>query len=236
MVRVLITRPEPGATRTLKALDVRGINATCLPLTEILPLEFETPTGNFDAIIITSQNAISHGAALLRQFMALPVFVVGRRTADSLEGHTIAAWAETADALLPQINTTAPKRLLYICGQTRRPELEWGLKAAGNYVEAVEVYEAKPIESAPEALRRFFQIAQSTIVLLHAPSAVHALVSAINPRDIPETTQFLCLSAAIAAQLPPEWSNHIAIAERPDEASMLNQLDKLLAQDHMAKA
>jgi uroporphyrinogen-III synthase len=236
VTRVLITRPEPGATRTLNALLAKGMDAKAIPLTEIRSLAFDKPSADFDALIITSQNAIVYGASVLSNFFGTPVFVVGKRTAGTLQGHTIAAWAETAEELLAKIKSQTPKRVLYICGQTRRPELETGLKSTGISVKAVEVYSANPVGSARVKLENFFQGSKSAIVLFHAPSAAQAFLNAADTQNMPETTRFLCLSTAIAAELPAEWQNQIAIAEHPDEAAMLDQLDKMLAQDHMPKA
>jgi uroporphyrinogen-III synthase len=236
VTRVLITRPEPGATRTLNALLAKGMEAKAIPLTEIRPLAFDKPSADFDALIITSQNAIVHGASVLSNFFGTPVFVVGKRTASTLQGHHIAACAETAEELLTKIQGQMPKRVLYICGQSRRPELEAGLKSKKISVKAVEVYSANPIGSAGIKLENFFQGSKSGIVLFHAPSAAQAFLNAIDARNVPETTRYLCLSTAIAAELPAEWQIKIAIAEHPDEAAMLDQLDKMLAQDHMPKA
>ncbi len=236
MARVLVTRPEPGATHTLNAILNRGIEATAIPLTEIQPLAFDVPVSDFDAFIITSQNAVRYGAELLALYVAKPVFVVGKRSAETFKGHKIAAWAETALDLLPAIISQTPKNLLYICGKTRRPDLEIGLKAAGIHVKAVEVYRAKPAENTTQKLEAFFASTQNAIVLLHAPSAAELFVSALKGQKIPETARFLCMSAAIAVQLPSLWQNRVSFADKPDEAAMINQLDKMLARDHMPKA
>jgi uroporphyrinogen-III synthase len=229
MTRVLITRPEPGATRTLNALLAKGIKANAVPLTEIRALSFDIPTGEFDALIVTSQNAVVFGNSILTYYDDKPVFTVGKRTAESLQNHPVSSWAETAEALLPKILTQAPKRLLYICGQTRRPELELGVKAAGIQIEAVEIYSAVPTENASERLERFFKRTKNSMVLFHAPSAADAFVSAINLHSLSDTTRFLCLSAAIATHLPAEWQYRVSIADRPDENAMFDQLDKMLA-------
>ncbi|MGL4406738.1 MAG: uroporphyrinogen-III synthase, partial [Notoacmeibacter sp.] len=117
---VLVTRPEPGATRTVSALLERGIHAMAVCLTQILPLPTEVPGIGFDALIVTSQNGVRHGAALLKKYQSLPVFVVGKRTSDILKenGHHEVHWAENAQSLLALIFGAAPEHLLYICGQT----------------------------------------------------------------------------------------------------------------------
>jgi uroporphyrinogen-III synthase len=230
MPRVLITRPEPGATRTVRRLAARGIDAVAIPVTGILPLAHQIPDANFDALIITSHNAMVHGAELLTLHQSKPAFVVGERTAELLRNqgfrHVIAA--QTAQDLLPLIIARPPNRALYLCGQIRKPELEAGLAAAGITTTAVEVYMAKPENNAPAMLVSFFQHAPDSIVLCYAPSAAAAFVAAVQHQDLPPDTRFLCMSATIAAQLPAQWQKNTSIAMNPDDAAMSDQLHKML--------
>jgi uroporphyrinogen-III synthase len=236
--RVLVTRPEPGATKTRDALQERNINAAAIPLYEILPLTFEAPALDFDGIIITSQNAIIHGEAILCQNKLKPAFVVGNRTAQTLRdlGHTINAWAETVADLLPLIVAEAPKHLCYICGTTRRPELELGLHAENINVLTIETYQASRAENASAKLSTFFATNQNAIVLIYAPSAADAFNSAMRDQTLPKATQFLCMSPPVAALISARWQNLVTVADHPDEASMIKGVDKLLAQNPMRRA
>ena len=243
MVRVLVTRPEPGASRTLNALIARGVDAVSIPLTEIRPLAFEAPSFEFDALIITSQNAIIHGAPVLNAFKHLPIFAVGSRTAETLrhQGHHIFAWAETAQDLLPMIVAQRPKHALYICVQTRRPELEAGLKSSSIAVFALETYHSVLSMGTGNKLAAFFNGSTEPLILFHAPSAVDALIMAMEHQNLPTLnlptkTQFLCMSQAILSQLPEHWQSHARISARPDEAAMIDMLDKMLAQSHLPQA
>ena len=238
MVRVLVMRPEPGASRTLNALIARGIEAVSIPLTEIEPLAFDTPHIEFDALIITSQNAILYGASVLNTLKHVPVFAVGNRTADMLrnQGHHIHARAETAQDLLPMIVAQRPKHVVYICGQTRRPELEAGLKSNSIPVLALETYRSKPSANIGLKLAAFFNSSTEPVILCHAPSAVDAFMAAMEHQTLPASAQFLCMSQAILSQLPEHWQSQSRISERPDDTAMMDMLDKMLAQNHMPKA
>ena len=243
MTRVLVTRPEPGASRTLNALIARGIDAVSIPLTEIKPLAFEIPNRDFDALIITSQNAIVHGTSALNMLKHIPVFVVGNRTAETLrrQGHHIHAWAETAQDLLPMIVAQRPKHALYICGQTRRPELEAALESSSIPVTALEAYRSTPSANVGPKLAAFFNSSAEPLILCHAPSAVDALIMAMEHQNLPTLnlptkTQFLCMSQAILSQLPEHWQSHARISQRPDDAAMIDMLDKMLAQSHLPQA
>src|SRR3954452_2213574 len=83
-MRLLVTRPEPDATRTAQTLRGRGHEVLLAPLlsTQTVDAEFAGPYG---AILMTSANAAraiaAHGRA--RELRALPAYVVGNRTADA---------------------------------------------------------------------------------------------------------------------------------------------------------
>ena len=60
--RVLVTRPEPGATMTARKLELMGFRPVKLPLQEIRPLAVPrgaVPEG-IAAVAVTSANAIRH--------------------------------------------------------------------------------------------------------------------------------------------------------------------------------
>lgn len=230
MTRILVTRPEPGAKRTLDALAKLGLKADLISFSEIRPLIPKIPVDDFDALIVTSQNAIVHGDHFRRLFLNKPVFVVGERTAEQLQilGHQNVTWAENAQLLLEQLIKFAPKHSLYLCGKTRKPDLEAGLAKASLSFHSVEVYEAVPLADAATKLQSFVTNPSAAVVLFHAPSAVDEFVFALKNRPMPKEFQFLCMSAAIAAQLPVTWPNRKTIANQANETSMLHQLHKLL--------
>ncbi|MDQ2632708.1 MAG: uroporphyrinogen-III synthase, partial [Pseudomonadota bacterium] len=82
--RVLVTRPEPGASQTARRLDALGFRPLKLPLHEIRPLPAVSGAvpDAITAVAATSANAIRHApAALLDRLSKLPCFAVGEATA-----------------------------------------------------------------------------------------------------------------------------------------------------------
>lgn len=230
MTRVLVTRPEPGATRTLDTLLQLGFDAVSISFSEILPLNAKMPGGDFDALIITSQNAIVHADDLRHRFLAKQVYAVGERTAEQLQllGHQNVVWSENAQMLVGKLIKAAPKRSLYLCGKTRKPDLEAGLAGVNLPFVSLEVYETVHLAGAAAKLEPLVTDPLATVVMFHAQSAVDGFAMAMKHRPLPKEFQFLCMSAAIAAQLPVTWPHLITIAEQPNEASMLHLLHKLL--------
>lgn len=235
---VLVTRPEPGSGRTVQALRARGIKSAAIPLTIIQPLDVAETAGDFDAVVITSQNAILNGAGLLSSQLYRPVFAVGQSTAKALDefGFKDIVFALTADELAPLIINSGSKRLLYICGQTRRPELEIELSTANIQVTPIEAYASVRNESAKPQLADFFSKNKNSIVLFQAPSAAEVFHSFMPAHFSPEYIRVLCMSSVIAAHLPEKWHDHCVVSNKPDQAAMLDELDKMLASNPKAKA
>ena len=153
--RILMTRPEPGASRTAKRLLALGYEPVIFPLTTIVPLAFEMPIGAFDALVVTSAQALRSGD--FARYRGLPVFAVGDTTASAasstgFEHITIAGGDVSSIIELVKSVLTPGARLLYVCGKVRRPDLELELSAAGFALDAVETYDAKPIFYDEEAI------------------------------------------------------------------------------------
>ncbi|MCU0830034.1 MAG: uroporphyrinogen-III synthase [Rhizobiaceae bacterium] len=227
---VIVTRPEPGASRTMAALAQRGLDALCLPLTLIKPCDgVAAPSGDFDGVVFTSQNAVRHGAHVAAK-ASYRAFCVGERTAGAARarGFHVDAAAENARSLLPLIIAAAPRRLLYVTGAPRRPDIEHGLARAAIGLDVLEVYRAIPVEGAAERIAAAAGgesgCHNRAILLLHAPSAADLLAPVASDLAAAHPV-LLCLSDAVAAALDPGLSALAGVADRPDEAALLALLD-----------
>lgn len=134
MRRVLVTRPEPGASATARALRSAGFDPVVLPLTEIRPLPIpETFFPVVDAVALTSANAIRHAPdRLLAEIRTVPVHAVGATSARAAREAGFAdVTAGPGDAVglaSAMSQTLAPgSTVLYLCGKVRKPEFEQGL-------------------------------------------------------------------------------------------------------------
>ena len=73
MRRVIVLRPEPGASETVARARRLGLDAAAIPLFEIEPLEWTAPDPEaFDGLLLTSANAVRHGGEKLQALRALP--------------------------------------------------------------------------------------------------------------------------------------------------------------------
>ena len=227
--RVLVTRPQPGAEATARALRTAGFEPVILSLSEIQALDVpEMDLRDFDAVAATSANALLHAPeALLDQVTGLPLFAVGESTAAAASdaGFVIVLSgpgdaAGLTDAILAQL--PGGSRLLYLCGRVRRPELEARLSAAGIATVAVETYDTRGATDVAERLGQAAAGGPLHAVMLHSAGAAEAL--ARLPGAAPAGALHACISARTAAALRGVEPHLIIVAVEPTETAMIDAL------------
>ena len=236
-MRVLVTRPERAAARTLERLRALGHDPVAFPVTaaeqrpQPVREALEKPHG---AILVTSAETVrilrSLGDTISRH-LGETVFAVGEATATVLRetGFSDIRIAEGTGASMmrlfgeefAQLSATSP--LLYLAGYPRSPALEAGLVTLGVPVNVVEAYRMHPLPLASAAVEA---------VLCHRP--VHAVLfySRETARQFFKVTTgdalgallgvpLLCLSANVSEAIPESLHSNIRVAAGPDEESLL---------------
>jgi uroporphyrinogen-III synthase len=230
MRTVLVTRPEPGATRTAERLRALGFTPLLLPLTKIVPLDIKPPGGPFDAVAITSANALRHTPEIfLATLLDLPCFVVGEATgaiARSMGFRLVVAGDEGGASLAWKINVSLPAgaRILYLTGRVRSPELEQTVERARHQIIPVECYDTVLTGYSADYLRDLFCGNPVDACVIYSRQGAEAFNELIRMRMIShlfEKTQFFCLSRSIAHVLSGNKNSAIRIAATPDETALL---------------
>src|SRR5581483_11803381 len=147
-MRLLVTRPEPDAQHTARLLRERGHEVMIAPMLRIESQAAEFGAGPWDALVVTSANSARALARhpRLADIKSLPVFVVGRHTADTTRGagFTDVASAEGNGADLARLLVArfggGAKRLLYIAGEDRAVDIAGDLAAQRIMVKTIVIY------------------------------------------------------------------------------------------------
>jgi uroporphyrinogen-III synthase len=223
--RILITRPEPGASRTAGRLRNAGYEPVVLPLTRIERLAFEIPEGPFDAVVLTSAQALA--GVDVTPFASIPIVAVGDMTANAAREAGIAR-IETASGSAESVANLARStfrphsRLLYLCGKVRRPELESLLDQAGFFVTAVETYNAAPIDHGFGNLPAIVDGKPfDAVILMSAVTAELFGNYAAKPQF--RDALLVCFSQRIAA-VASLHGNRIAVTDEATEGSLMSLL------------
>jgi uroporphyrinogen-III synthase len=232
-MRLLVTRPEPDATRTAESLRARGHEVLVSPLLATLSIAAEF-SGPYDAVLMTSANAARALAThpRVQELARLPCFTVGHRTADAARAAGLKE-AVSADGALPDlVELVAGKfsrsaRLLYLAGEDRAGDLAGDLARRDIAVETVVIYQALAAEKIPahvtEALKHggldgaLHYSRRSAATLLRLAGGSDVL------KELLKLTQY-CLSDDVAAMLREAGAQRVAVAPRPDEAALFGLL------------
>jgi len=234
MVRVLVTRPEPGAARTMQRLQDMGFQPILLPLTETvaLPIGAEAAPMDAAAVAITSANAVRHAPKeLIAALAGLPCHAVGNRTEEAARKAGFLSVGEgpgdataLADAIVAGYSAGT---IAYLAGRVRFPAFEQRLTAAGVRVRAIETYDTLALDYSDADLLARLSGRPVEAVLLYSASAAVATETLIRRpalRDLFEKTTFFALSGRIAAACESIAGSRIEIAPEPQEEALLELL------------
>ncbi|HYX46146.1 MAG TPA: uroporphyrinogen-III synthase [Sphingomicrobium sp.] len=208
MRRILVLRPEPGATATVNRARERGLDAIAVPLFQIEPVAWDAPdAASFDALLLTSANAVRFGGDDLGKLRGLPAYAVGEVTAIVARqaGFDIAATGESGvDRLLDSVEPDL--RLLHLCGEDRRDPAE-----ARQQIANIVVYRAKEIEG-PD-----LGAAKGAVALIHSPRAGHRFAELVDDRG---SIAIAAISDAAAKAVGGGWKR-VETAEAPTDDALL---------------
>ena len=211
MRRLFVFRPHPAAHRTVERAQKLGLDAVAIPLFDLEAVEWSAPDpAQFDAILLTSANAVNMGGGQLERLRALPAHAVGEATAAAAEvaGFGVASVGRGGvDELLEEIEADA--RLIHLCGEDRRapdrPKQE---------ISSVAVYRARRVD-APQGIERL----SGQVAAIHSPRAGKRLAELI-PVEARTDVRIAAISRAAAEAAGAGWAD-LRVASTPTDSALL---------------
>lgn len=225
---ILVTRPEPGATRTANRLRAMHFSPFILPLSKTYSLQVNESRLICDVVIATSEAVFLHSEKnLLSKLCEKVLYCVGTRTAEAAQMagfKNIAYIARDIFDLVQSLDCGANTRLLYLAGRIRRPDLENMLETKFPNINILEVYDTKPIILNEQQKAQLPDKIEA--VMLYSAMAATGLTQIEQYMN--ESTVLLCLSSRIANAIPKAILSVPVIAYEPNEEAMLNGLKVIL--------
>lgn len=227
-MKLLIIRPEPGASASASRAQEAGLEPILLPFFEVQAAEWDCPDpADFDALLLTSANAVRFGGSGLESLRALPVHAVGERTAEAARAARLdVATIGTSDAAaaVKAASDMGHRRLLWIAGADHRP-----IKMPKNMPKALKVTTVISYASGPKALSADAAkvIASADAVALHSPRAAQEFAKAVGDFGLDRSTITLAAFSPAIAEAAGEGWRAVAIAERPADIALLSALAEL---------
>ena len=226
---ILITRPEPGAAESAKAVMALGWQPLLAPALTLAALPFKTPP-RCQALIITSR-----AAARALPASAARVIAVGEATAAEARARGFAnvqAAAGDAAALAALIGATLNPKDGALClavGEGYALDLAAALRAKGFRVIRRVVYAARPSANLPEEALAALRQGRVHAALFTSPRLAVETMRLLREAGLQEAAQriiAIALSPRIATALGALPWAEIRCAMRPDHASLLACLDR----------
>jgi uroporphyrinogen-III synthase len=231
-MRLLVTRPEPDASRQAKVLAERGHVPMLVPLLSIesiaeKPLDFN----GAQALIVTSRNALRALASRVEfaEALHLPLFAVGEvtaRDASALGFAKVITGLGTGEALADLIAATLDPgvgSLVHLSGETVAFDLKSALEAKGFIVRQAVLYRSVPASELPQEALSLLKAGKLDGVILMSPRTAATFVDLVRRHGLVTQASRLvcyCLSGAVAKAAEPLGSR-VVVAANPREEDVL---------------
>ena len=224
MIRpLLILRPLDGALQTERRAKALGLQTIVDPLFAVEPMQWSAPAAqDFDALLLTSANAVTFGGAQLDAYKSLPVLAVGRATAEAAE-HAGFELAETGESggqqLLNALQADRYRRILWLAGEQHSV-----LDPGDRQLDIVPVYRSRAVALGEQAVAC---LQTETVVLIHSARAAGNLVSELDRLKIGLNRHHAVVFSTKVAEAAGQGWRSLHIADRPDDESLLSLATRL---------
>jgi uroporphyrinogen-III synthase len=198
---LVILRPEPGASATAAKAVALGLEASRFPLFAPEPVAWTMAEGAFDALLVTSANAVRLAGSL----PDLPVHAVGEASATAARAAGLTV-VTTGDGGVEALLGLLPEglALLHLAGEERIPPVR-----PRQRITSVTVYRMAELPLPGAAL------IEGAVVLVHSPAAGRRLGEVQVDRAL---TRIAAISPSAAAACGNGWAACEAAAEPSDRA------------------
>lgn len=208
---IAVLRPEPGNRVTAAAIEARGRIAIRMPLFEVRPEPWTLgDAGEFDALILTSANAIRHGGPGLAAFRHLPIYAVGAPTAETARQaglDVVCVGTEGAEALVAMAEAAGIRRALHLAGRERT------LEAGGIVAQVIPVYASEPV--APRDVARL----AASVALVQSARAGARLAEIVDAAGLTRRgIALVAVSARAAEAAGGGWEQRVVPGDIASEA------------------
>lgn len=224
-MKILIIRPEPGASASAARARAAGFELIVLSFFAIGPRAWQVPDASaYDALLVTSANAIRHAGPGLKALSTLPVHAVGERSGGAVRdaGLSIASiGAAGVEEALANAASAGHRHLLWLAGE----EHKTAAPVAGVKQDTIICYASDPVTLPDDTAT---VIASADIVALHSPRAAKLFAETMDRLGIARSELIIAaLSPAIADAAGEGWRG-VAVAAQPSDSAMLSALASLV--------
>ncbi len=220
---LVILRPADGALETAEKAEKLGLSTIIDPLFAVEPMAWAAPVASqFDAVMLTSANAVKYGGSTLEKYQKLPVLAVGDATATAARRAGFKVVETGNGGAENLLQSLAPGRYPRILRLTGKDHVK--TNPSGQEISLFQVYQASALplgEKARAALE------QGHVILLYSVRAAKILAAEMDRLGLNRAINHVAaLSPNIAQAAGSGWKN-IAAAEQPSDDALLSLAGRL---------
>ncbi|TVQ85433.1 MAG: uroporphyrinogen-III synthase [Micavibrio sp.] len=229
---VLVTRPQPQNSETCADLQQRGFSVFAEPLLQIRATPHEVlEESDAEALVFTSRNAAEKLRIDTEAVLHLPVYAVGKRTADALKNRGFSDIRKTADTAamlqnhLDTLKNLEKIRFLHISGRDRAHVFSVG----GKILPVREVYKAVRTGNFTENLRLALHNGRIGAILFYSVRTAENFMRLAKDCDLLgkcASITIICISTRTADVAGHVRWKKTAVAEKPDHRHMMKALEE----------
>lgn len=230
-VKLLVTRPEPDASRTAAHLAALGIEPVVAPLLEAIQQADPLPAReSYSAIAFTSPNAVRFLARRDpdKPIFEKPVFAVGEATAQTAREAgfaTVSAAQGTLADLVPLIAASRKgDTIFHPGGRDLSGDLAGALAPHGIEVRSATLYAMEQARALPPAVQAQLASGEIAGALFFSRRTAEAFANIAAGPDftaVKAALRCLCLSENCAEPLIENHFPRIALADHPSHEAMM---------------
>lgn len=225
--RIIVLRPQPGATATAQALRAAGYDPLIHPLFAIEPVAWTPADASaYDALLVGSANVFRHAGPALADLGGLPVYAVGGKTARMARDLGFRVHGQGAGglaALLPLLAEHGHLHILRLAGEDHVDLPDTRLA-----IDTRIVYRARALP-LPDMLRD--ALAEPAVVLLHSARAAAHFANLVDTHGLDRSRIRLALFAPALVDAAGEGWDAVRVAASPDDSALLDVAGTLCQHD-----
>jgi uroporphyrinogen-III synthase len=218
-MKLLILRPQPGAAATATRAAEQGLDTVLSPLFKGRALAWQPPDPSaFDALFVTSANAIRYASPALASYRHLPVHAVGPASAavarEAGFSHVTAGSGDAA-TLFAELARGTDRRLLHLCGAHRK-----NASAPSQLrVHHVAVYAMESVRSLTPLAEQACQA--GAVAMIHSPRAAQVFGTLADAAGFRRDRKSLVAISAAAAEASRFVWREVVASPAPTDTAML---------------
>lgn len=229
-LRILVSRPQPGAGRTSKRLAAEGFHPLVEPMLTVATVDVELPRFRpGQAIALTSPNGALR-VAQMTEDRDVEVYCIGSATRDEAISvgfkNTHSAEGDSHDlvAYIARNRKPSDGPVLHVANRDAGDRLAGRLRSEGFDAEALHVYRTLAVTKRGPVLSAM--LAGTTRVdamLVHSPKSARTLAALLAP-GAPVDAAIIAISNAAADPLRAASKTPPLVAEAPTDQAIMDAL------------